>query len=257
MRRVGYRSLYQFDKLTKSNSGVYVLCYHSFADDSWRYSVSLKRLREQIAFLKKEGYKFVTLDDINDYINKKKSLPSKSIAITVDDGYQDVLKAVGLFKREKFLPTLFMVSEPQNVNRQELNSNKKLLSTTELRYLQSQGWEIGVHSATHSDLVKTSIKNLHTEIVTAKKKLEKVLGRKVKYFAYPFGSYNNNVLKKVSEGGYRMAVSMDDRMVLPGIDTLTVPRLEVNNTYSLSEFKTIFSPSVISVRRNIRRLIGL
>ena len=58
--------------------------------------------------------------------------------------------------------------------------------------LHAAGLEIGAHTATHPDLGTVSDRRiLQREIVDAGRRLEDVLGHRVRYFAFPFGQYVN------------------------------------------------------------------
>tara|TARA_B100000408_G_scaffold138583_1_gene132799 strand:+ start:15223 stop:16236 length:1014 start_codon:yes stop_codon:yes gene_type:complete len=46
-------------------------------------------LRDSLEFLRKNGFNFVTIDDVARAIHNKNLLPAKSVAFTLDDGYSD------------------------------------------------------------------------------------------------------------------------------------------------------------------------
>jgi peptidoglycan/xylan/chitin deacetylase (PgdA/CDA1 family) len=61
-----------------------------------------------------------------------------------------------------------------------------------LRALDMAGVEIAAHTRTHADLGKIhDEETLVDEVLTAAKELEAAIGRKVRYFAFPFGQYPN------------------------------------------------------------------
>lgn len=255
IRKSVYLFLYFVDKVFMKKNNLFILCYHSFSTDNWFHSVKLPEFKKQIALLKKEGYKFITIDDVHDHITGKKTIKSPSVVITIDDGYSDVVSAVDCFDKENIIPTLFLVSDGESVNRKEINCNKRLLSYKEIIELQKRGWKIGSHSMTHSNLAKLDKEKLTGEIANSKKALEKTLNSKVNYFAYPFGSYNVSVLKKVERAGYKLALTMDDGMIRKRDNIFKIPRIGVNNTHSISEFKTLYSPSVIKFRKIVKTFL--
>jgi biofilm PGA synthesis lipoprotein PgaB len=76
-----------------------VLCYHHVDDGKSglkadRYTVSLRRLTEQIDWLRGEGWQPVSLQQIFDSREGKRPLPEKAVLLTFDDGYADVYSTV-------------------------------------------------------------------------------------------------------------------------------------------------------------------
>lgn len=67
---------------------VAILCYHEVDHPHDAFAVSQSTLESHIAYLKKNGYHFVTLQEYLDYTDGKLKLPDKSVMITFDDGYQ-------------------------------------------------------------------------------------------------------------------------------------------------------------------------
>ena len=68
-----------------------------------------------------------------------------------------------------------------------------------IRKISMWGHEIGSHSCTHPDLTMISSLEIEKELELSKKYLEKMLGLKIKTFAYPYGKYNDNLIKLVSK----------------------------------------------------------
>ncbi|MDR1269991.1 MAG: polysaccharide deacetylase family protein [Planctomycetaceae bacterium] len=75
---------------------VLILAYHSVSENrdgqadyiNSGITTEAKRFDEQMSILRKEFYP-VTLDEIADWINGSRSLPSRSVAVTFDDGFAD------------------------------------------------------------------------------------------------------------------------------------------------------------------------
>ncbi|MDR3570885.1 MAG: polysaccharide deacetylase family protein [Candidatus Pacebacteria bacterium] len=62
--------------------------------------------------------------------------------------------------------------------------------------------EVGAHTLTHPDLRTVSISEARNEIAGGKDWLESVLGKEIKMFCYPRGSYTNEIRDLVGEYGY-------------------------------------------------------
>ena len=80
-----------------------ILTYHRFADGT------LPSLDEQCAYLR-DHYEPVPMSHIATWLDGRKALPDYAVALTVDDGYRDFLKAHEIFRRHGIPVTVFIVS---------------------------------------------------------------------------------------------------------------------------------------------------
>lgn len=253
IRNSMYSLLYRFDKVTKRESKIVILCYHGIGDTSWRYGISLADLKKQISYLKKHQYSFITLSDLSLYLMSKKELPNKSVLVTIDDGYSELVDTVEYFKKQHISPALFLLANTKNPNRQELANEKSFLKAKDIQLLKKYGWEFGSHSATHANLTTLTKKALQTEIIESKQLLEKQTEYPITAFAYPRGKYNKTVLEQVKKAGYTLGLTMDDGFINTKTNTLLIPRVGIDNTHTIREFPMLFSPSVINFRKMIKQ----
>jgi peptidoglycan/xylan/chitin deacetylase (PgdA/CDA1 family) len=77
---------------------------------------------------------------------------------------------------------------------------EKICDWDKLEELKSHGAEFGWHTWSHRDLTKLS----YDEIL---KEIEPPI--EMKYFAYPYGRFNDRVIKAVKEMGYEYAFSVN------------------------------------------------
>lgn len=175
-----------------------VLMYHHI-DQNWqesKLSVSPESFRRQMKFLKDHGYNVIRLTEFIDAIKSGQRLPTRTVAITFDDGYRDnYLYAWPVLKELNLPATIFVV-----VN---LIDTKGYMSWEEVRELaRSDIVDIGSHSLNHSWLPSLDQESLIKEIVDSKKKLEEKIGQPVKVFSYPAGAYDERVKQMVKKAGY-------------------------------------------------------
>ncbi|MGH6631081.1 MAG: polysaccharide deacetylase family protein, partial [Burkholderiales bacterium] len=75
-----------------------VLCYHDVQEDVRvnpdRYAVGSARLVTQFAWMKHNGYRVVSLDDVIAAREGRRALPAKAVVLTFDDGYRSVYTRV-------------------------------------------------------------------------------------------------------------------------------------------------------------------
>lgn len=75
------------------------------------------------------------------------------------------------------------------------------------RRIANEGHEIGNHSYSHPDAVKTSAAAFKEDILKAEEAIKKATGKSPQpYFRFPFGSYNSAALKTVGEAGYPFSI---------------------------------------------------
>ncbi len=239
---VGFADLF---KLEKPN--VFVISYHSVNDDNWRFSIDSKVIRKQLTYLY-DNFDVISLKRLEEYVRGKTQIRKPSVVITFDDGYRDVLKLKDFFIKRVAKPAILVLSNPKKANRYELESKNTLLNHEEINSLYLEGWEVGCHSATHSDFSALNDAELKYEIITSKKMLEKSLRFQVRYFAYPKGKYSNKILEYVKSAGYKLGLTMDDNTVLKSTNPFLIPRIGVDRTHSFLEFKSLLKPSTLKIK---------
>lgn len=249
------KSLYQLASkidAKKPKADVIILCYHSIAADGWRFSVSLEMLQKQINHISKFRTP-ISLDELMPILEGKKELKSPSFIITFDDGYKNILSTVEFFQKNNIKPTVFVLSNSKEANKAELGNDLEFLSIDDIKSLKKAGWTIGVHSATHADFSKLTVDDMKREIEEPKINLEKQLGFAVPYFSYPKGWYSESIIDFVKKSDYKAAVSMEDGLISKKTDNFVIPRIGVDATHGLDEFKVLFSPSVIHLRGMLKK----
>lgn len=91
---------------------------------------------------------------------------------------------------------------------------------------------VGAHTISHSRLSQLLESSQWTEISESKSILERILGRPVDTFSYPFGDrsdYTHRTVEAVRAAGYRLACSNFEGTVGPKSDRFQLPRLHVEN----------------------------
>ncbi len=251
LRRGIYVLLAFFDRMVKREQKVFILSYHSIASDGWRFSIDPHVIKKQIDYLQKH-YAMITLKDLELFLAGKKTMQKPSVILTFDDGYKDILTIKDYLVTKKIRPALFILSDRERANWQELGTKRQFLNKEEIRSLIKLDWEIGCHSATHDNLSTIHKDMLEKEVVQAKKTLEKELQMPINYFAYPRGKYSPKVRTVIKAAKYSMAFTMDDGFITTQSDAYTLPRVGIDRSHTFAEFKAAFSPSVVTFRRIVK-----
>ncbi len=253
IRRVIYTFLELLDRVFSVEiPKVIILCYHGIGKSGWQYDVSFENFTKQIDLLLTVR-KPIQLADLYSYLNGNKDILYPSFVITFDDGYKSVMLAREYLNSKMITPCLFLISHVENVSRDELGTESPFLTPNNIKELIGDGWEIGSHGAMHPDFNKITSNEALFEINESKKKLEKSTNSEVKYFAFPRGRYSNSILEKVKMSGYRLGLTMDDSLITTLTNPLKVPRIGIDNSHQLIEFKGTFTPSVIKLRKFLKK----
>ena len=125
-----------------------VLLYHhvgNYPIDMMEDGLSPETFAFQMNFLSENGYSVVTIDQAVDHLIGKIKLPPKSMAITIDGGYQDALTNVlPILKRHQFPAIFFIV--PEFIGRVQLINGQPIpcLNLDEVKEISRSGYEIGL-----------------------------------------------------------------------------------------------------------------
>ena len=119
--------------------------------------------------------------------------------ITFDDGYADNCRvALPLLIEERIPCTYFVTTSAVLEGRlfphdTEMGNHGLAPNTVEqLWELSRAGIEIGAHTRSHANLGQiTDPRRLYDELVTSRDELESAVGRRIRYFAFPFGRVEN------------------------------------------------------------------
>jgi peptidoglycan/xylan/chitin deacetylase (PgdA/CDA1 family) len=176
-------------------------------------------------------FRVVPLAEVFDAVRSGRDMPPRTVAVTFDDCYRDNLFAARVLAEHGlpatfFIPTGFVGTDhtfPWDHGLPAMSN----LNWDEVRKMAALGHEIGSHTVTHADLGAVSDEEARRELCESKEALEKQLGRRVRWLAYPFGGKKNFrpvVLALAEEAGYEGCLSGYGGFVRPGADPRLLPR---------------------------------
>ena len=201
-----------------------VLTYHRVAPLSAVGQLDLKvdpaNFVDELSALHAAGYHTIHQAQLFGALYKGAALPHKPIIISVDDGYiDDVTRILPALERFHMVATFFVITGRM--------TEPGFLNAGQIRQLDQAGMDVGDHTAHHVDLRLLTPGELRSETAGSRHVLDQVLGHPVYYFAYPFGTFNSNVVSAVRSAGFTMAYTTAGGITESTTAPLTMPRAHV------------------------------
>ncbi len=198
-----------------ARSQVPILCYHQIRD--WKesdskqardYIVPLDRFKEQIKLLADSGYHTVLPDQLLAYLTTGAQLPEKPVILTFDDTNLDqYTNALPELEKYGFKAVFFIMTVSLN--------RPRYMTAAQVKDLSDKGHIIGSHTWDHHNVKKYSGNDWITQIEKPKVASEKITGKPVTYFAYPFGLWNKEAIPELKARGitaaFQLATKRDDQ----------------------------------------------
>lgn len=230
-----YVLLYFFSKAARQPE-ISVLMYHSVSPTFSKYSVSPAEFRRQIDHIMK-NYSVVSLSQVMEFVEGKRTLPRKAVAITFDDGFLDNYTNAYPYLKKNHLPiTIFIATGYVQKEMFLGDSRLSMLGWDEIAEMSRNNVDFGAHTSSHPDLNQMDGLGAENEILESKAEIERRIGKEVDCFAYPFGRYKNSTLDLVRRHGFRCAFG-GEGTVRKDANRFLVHRVEVKRSIGLSLFK--------------------
>jgi peptidoglycan/xylan/chitin deacetylase (PgdA/CDA1 family) len=185
-----------------------VLCYHQIRD--WKptdskqakdYIVPVATFEEQIKMLADSGYHTISADQLYNYLITGAALPAKPIMLTFDDtDLPQYTIAKPAMEKYGFTGMFFIMTvslgRPNYMSRQQVKE------------LSDAGNEIGSHTWDHKNIRQFTDADWAIQIDKPTKTLETITGKTIKYFAYPFGLWNDAAIPQLKAHGFQAAFQL-------------------------------------------------
>lgn len=249
-------------------AGIPVLNYHAIVDenndDARNVSVSLQAFREQIGWLREEGYQSITKEELDTIISDGGEITGKPVFITFDDGYYSLYRhAKDILAENGFTATLFLstsfIGRRYNQSDFEYVRHDRQLTWPEIAELDAAGWSIQAHGHNHIRMTQFDLESVEYEVTVSKKIIEDHVGKNVDAFAFPYGIYNNAIIEQLKSAGYNSAYTVHCGKLTPPVKEFQLPRIEINNSDTLDSYKvkvmTGYVSPFIAIRAKLRDFV--
>jgi peptidoglycan/xylan/chitin deacetylase (PgdA/CDA1 family) len=226
-----------------SRKEVPVLCYHHIRDRNWpagssmiEYDVKIQAFKDQMKSLADSGYKTITPDEYVAYLANGTPLPGKPVMLTYDDTDKEqyTIGAAEMnkygFKGVFFIMTI-SIGRPNYMTKEELKN------------LSDSDHVIAAHTWDHHRVTGYTDADWDKQLTESSKKLETITGKPVKYFAYPFGLWNQSAIPQLQKRGMKAAFQLSTkrdslqplytlrRMIVPGNWSVNTMHKAIKNTF--------------------------
>lgn len=188
-----------------------ILCYHQIRDwkptdskTSRAYIVPVQAFREQLKMLADSGYQTILPDQLYAWLTSGKPIPPKAIMLTYDDTDLDQYEiAVPEMKKYGYKGVFFIMTVSLG--------KKHYMSRDQVKELSDSGHTIGSHTWDHHNVKKYQGADWDIQIDKPTKQLESITGKKIIYFAYPFGLWNREAIPELKKRGFVAAFQLNEK----------------------------------------------
>ena len=193
-----------FNENIAKHSAVILVYHHVSSSTPASTSISPEQFQVHLDYIH-ENFTVLPMKKIVDSLKTGTALPEHSVAITFDDGFENILHNAHTRLLELNMPyTIF-------VNPARVGKEKGQLNWQQLKNLQQQGVTIANHTLDHLHMLNKNaaesdaewLQRVWANVENAQQQLAEQLGQDVpKWLAYPFGEYNQALANKVIAENY-------------------------------------------------------
>lgn len=223
-----------------------ILLYHNITETEtavdYDVHISKEKFKNQIDYLKENGYNTISFREYYDYRTKGFSLPDNPIIITFDDGYLSNYEiAFPYLKENGMKATIFMVTYssfvPDTFSYPHFN-------WAEARAMSESGViDIESHSASH--LIHTYLK--YNDFLYQSRKsyfdIYKNTGKKPFSYAYPTGAFTKESQEVIKDAGFVVQCSVQGKLNDDNTPLNELKRLNIRGDTSIEEFEDLIKNS--------------
>ena len=222
----------------KSSAGIPVLNYHFFYENKKEgcnedLCIRMDRFRQQLDYLKSNGYKTLTMQEFVDWMYGKIEVPKKSVLITIDDGAHGTSKINGnhlipTLEKYKMHATLFLITGWWDIKNYQSSYLDVESHTNNLHLEDNCGHRSKVNCVSYNDLLA----DLKKSLKVVKSNLS---------FCFPFYDYTENSIKAVKEAGFKVAFIGGNRKATRNDDKYKIPRYPIHDSTTMAQFKAMIN----------------
>jgi len=211
-----------------------ILQYHHVSESSpASTSISPKQFEAHLQYLKDQHFTVIPLNQLVENIKQQKPLPDKSVVITFDDAFRDILdNGTPLLDKFGFPYTIFV--NPGIINQ----GSNSYMTWEELNTLSKKGVILANHGYYHDSLTRvpageeadTWFGKQIDLLNKAEQEIKDKTGQSWRYYAYPYGEYTPEIQLAMENQGY-VALTQQSGAVGLQTDLTSIPRFPASQPY--------------------------
>ncbi|MEM8985782.1 MAG: polysaccharide deacetylase family protein [Pseudomonadota bacterium] len=219
-----------------------ILTYHRFTKGAYRddrLEISAKDFERQLSYLKKNGYRIISMAQLRDHLNGRAPIPRRAVVLTIDDGFRSAYTvAFPLLKKYNAPATIYVYSDFVGAG--------SALKWDHMKEMTASGLvDIQPHSKTHANFAlkldgetdKAYRKRIREELSVPARLFKKRLGVNAHSFAYPYGAVNAEIAAMAEKAGYDTAVTVLRGANASYADPYLLKRRMVFGDHTMSDFQ--------------------
>ncbi len=212
----------------QSADSAVILMYHRFGEDSFpSTNVRIAQFEDHIRSLASGRYTVLPVAEIVEALRTGRSLPDRTVGITIDDAYRSVYTEAFPRLEAAGLPfTLFVATDAVD------RGLPGFLTWDQIREMRAAGNDVGAHSASHLHMTEASAETNRAEMTRSLQRLREELGVVPTLFAYPYGEASLAVWDVVREFGFTTAFGQHSGAADATSQPFYLPRFALTETYS-------------------------
>ena len=165
--------------------------------------------------------------------------PGKRYAgVTFDDGFENFATvALPELRKRKIPSTVFVIADALGKAFGCADRFENIMSSQQVQALPLDHVTIGSHTSSHPFLPSLSTEDARREIARSRMQIEEILNRKVLLFSFPFGGFNEDLVRICHDAGYQRVFTTLPFSALAAPDEFVVGRVRVDPTDWPLEFR--------------------
>lgn len=232
-------------RMQPKEEGIAVLGFHQVVSDQEKqndpYNLwidSERSFREKIAYLYAQGYETWSLEELYEWRMGRKTKPAKVVVLTFDDGYASSASLIADILREyHYCGSVFvigsMIADANDEPSSQFLRKSDMQDQSVMRYYShtfalhdKQGDEYVVDMLSYEELQRDF--TAQRDVVDCN------------FVAYPYGHYNDNMLKLMAENDVWMAFGYhENRKMRRDEPIYRIPRFSINAATGMDSFRAM------------------
>jgi peptidoglycan/xylan/chitin deacetylase (PgdA/CDA1 family) len=129
-------------------------------------------------------------------------------AVTFDDAFESLMdNALPELQNRNIPCTIFVVTETlgKAANWEDIgetHGHERIMTVDQIRNVSSTLVSFGAHTLTHPVLTALDEQSARKEIFESRSRLRELTGREISLFSFPYGAFNNHLIRLCREAGY-------------------------------------------------------